>query len=441
VIPAVSERAAILGLLLVLGFRIAIAATIVPPWQGPDEPQHTYLIALLTGAYGPGGGAEAAVVESMYRNDWWEHYQRQRPREAPHTFADGPARVTDVKGAPGGPVLFHSTAAGVFRFAGVGGVEVQYRWLRAAAAAMGAASFLIVWAANRAVFGADTALASATILAFHPQFMLVSLNANPDAPVVLLGAIVWLAAAFVVTRRSNVVASAAAWLCAGLGVLIRRLAFPLLIDAAIVSGLAFWKMRERRRWLTGALSVVAAGALLAWTQDAEHVRAAVAWSAGSFTPGAAIAGVFGDPGFAWLLALTLFKSFWLTAGWMRYEAPLWWYLLVALICASACAGCIRVLLLKDTQRRVARAALVVAAAFVVVQVLAIFTAYVPVRAGVQGRYLMPVIGPVTGLLAAGLVDGWHWASRTRMMLTLVVLFAAVDLLSWALVLIPVYASA
>jgi 4-amino-4-deoxy-L-arabinose transferase-like glycosyltransferase len=51
------------------------------------------------------------------------------------------------------------------------------------------------WGASRLVFGATAAGAIAMVLALHPQFLLVSIAANPDALVNVFGALTWYFAA------------------------------------------------------------------------------------------------------------------------------------------------------------------------------------------------------------------------------------------------------
>jgi Predicted membrane protein (DUF2142) len=433
-----SERWVLAGLVAVLVAQLAAAAAIIPPWQGPDEPQHVFQITLLARGYPLQTTAETAIVTSMYRNSWWEHYQRPRPDVAPTTFLDGPAKVTDVKGAPGGPLLFHVAAGALFRAAGIENVERQFWWLRFSSAAFGALTFGVLYVANRVMFGVEAALTSAAIVALQPQFVLVHLSANPDAIVALLGALLWLSAVLVVRRSGIGAAVVLAWACAILGVLIRRVAFPLLFDATIVSALAIAYGRSRRL-IVGALSVglvvLSAGTwLMAW----EHAQAAARWIADVLTPLEAIRGALADPAFTSLLARVLFKSYWLTAGWMRYEAPAWWYAVLVLVGLIALVGCGRLLRVDAAQPQV-RVALVVASVFVLVQIVAVFVAYIPLRAGVQGRYLMPVIGPAAGLMATGLVHGWHLGTPQQRKTSTMVLFATTNVLAWVLVLLPTYA--
>ena len=230
------------------------------------------------------------------------------------------------------------------------------------------------------------------------------------------------------------------WISPVVGVLVRRVAFPLLFDAGVVSAVSM-ALSESRRAAFGAIALaVVALAGAAWTLAREHVIAASSWIADVLTPVDALRGLVADPGFAGLLARTLFKSYWLTAGWMRYEAPTWWYAGLLVVCAAAFIGCIRALRRDALLPRQVRAALFVAAAFVVVQVAAVFVAYIPLRAGVQGRYLMPVLGPAAGLIAVGLVHGRPFATPRQGVTATFVFFAVVDLLAWGLVLLPTYAS-
>jgi hypothetical protein len=434
-----SERLVLAGLTLALAARLAAGAALIPPWQGPDEPQHVFQITVLAGGYERFPDAEAALVGSMYRNNWWEHYQRVRPSVQPRTFDEGPAQITGVRGAPGGPILFHRLAASALHRAGVGDVEQQFWWLRFASAVMAISTFILLYFANRLAFGADVALVGSAILAFHPQFMLVSLSANPDAAVILLGALIWLSAAMAVNGYAAAAAVGIAWLCAIGAVLIRRLAAPFLLDAVAVSVLAVATSAARHVILgTAGVSVVAlTGAT--WILAHEHAQAALSWMNSAFTPVEALRGLVADPPFVALLGRVLFQSFWFTAGWMRYEAPIWWYLAILTVSLFALVGCVRVFRRAAGSQGLLRVAMLTAAFFVMLQITAVFVAYIPIRAGVQGRYLMPVAGPALGLIALGLVRGWTVPPNAVRVAHVIAFFVVMDLLAWGLVLLPRYA--
>jgi len=421
-----------MSLALVLALRLIGAALLLPRWQGPDEPQHVYLISSLVGGYGPLREAEAATVESMYRNGWWEHFQLRRPQTVPHTFIEGPANVTDVRGAPGGPIVFHRVVAWMLRGLDVKTVDEQYAALRLAGACLGFLTFWIVWKANRLLFGWEIAIGAAAVVALLPQYLLVSLNANPDGAVLGMGALIWLCAALVITRRAILLAVTAAWLCALAGVAIRRLAFPLLLDAAIITALALaLGSAHHRRQL--AVVIVGGTAMAFWLAASSSISTALSWSAAVFRPHDAFEGLLADPALIVGLAVTLFKSFWLTGGWMRYPAPLWWYGFAVVIVTVAFAGCV---LQGRHLAPLVRRGVGVAALFAVIQLVAIFIVYIPIRTGVQGRYLMPVIGPIVALLATGVL-AWPWPRRAATAVLITVL-GGLDVIAWSTVLIPAY---
>jgi hypothetical protein len=434
VTPA-DHRKVLFPILAILVVRLIAAATLIPAWQGPDEPQHLFLVSVLANGYEEMASLESQVVASMYRNGWWEYYQRPRPPTTPKTFRDGPALVTDVHGAPGGPRAYHDAAAFLLRTANVRDVEGHYRLLRVVSAACGVLTLVLAWYANRAAFGPLIGAASVVMLAFHPQFLLVSITVNPDAVIVLIGAVAWAAAVYGLTRKPGwALVIVMGWAAAFLGLLTRRVAFPLLVDLAIVS--VVLTAASRRRFVAAAVLVVgfALAGLIFVVALGERGSVALASSVGTIDVVGALRSGIADPPFVARLTRTLFESSWLTAGWMRFSAPGWWYFLVLMVCATGVVGLARELARARELRHVLSLALV----FVLVQIIGVFVAYLPLRAGVQGRYLMPVALPLFALLVTGLRGVLRSMHPDHFLRVVVAVCALLDALAWVTVLIPVY---
>jgi hypothetical protein len=419
--------------------RLGLAWILVPFWQGPDEPQHMYLVALIAATQTP-AAAEEDIVSSMYRNGWWEYYQQSRPPQVPKTFAEGPAHVTDVTGAPSGPRTYHTFAASLLRFTGAQTIERQYVVLRAFSSLLGLLTLLMLWSANRRLFGADVGVATAFVLALHPQFLLFSLNVGPDPSVVLLGAVVWLCASHVLAG-GTVSLLAVAWVAAALATTIRRVGAALIVDVAVVSAMAVllgFAARRRPLQVIIVLSTVsaaaAAGAYALIRRFPEFAATLLHYVTSAFQPAIALEVARQDPQFVMRLASTVFLSFWLVAGWMRFEAPLVWYVSVLVLCGAAAAGVIRDWLRAGFAGRVIT---LTAVMFVAISLAGIFFAYVPIRTGAQGRYLFPVAGPIVGLLALGLL-ALFGARRAQALISICAAFLLIDATAWLFVLLPTY---
>src|SRR5688572_15052182 len=84
--PLSAERQILAGLLGVFLCRAAIASTIIPPWQGPDEPTHFALAYGLTQPPEKQLDVEGAVLRSMVRHGWWDLYEDPPPDPLPSSF-------------------------------------------------------------------------------------------------------------------------------------------------------------------------------------------------------------------------------------------------------------------------------------------------------------------------------------------------------------------
>lgn len=103
-----------------------------------------------------------------------------------------------------------------------------------------------------------------------------------------------------------------------------------------------------------------------------------------------------------LYAALLFPGFWGNFGWLQRPLPLWLYGGLAVVCAVAGLGALRVL--RDRSARLRG----VAAAWLAAALLALTLALLPMLGRdwqPQGRYLFTALVPLTGLLLIGL-DRW-----------------------------------
>ena len=130
----------------------------------------------------------------------------------------------------------------------------------------------------------------------------------------------------------------------------------------------------------------------------------------------------------------LFTHFWLAVGWVRYQAPWWWYGIVAVICAVALLG------LARRQPAISTRVLGLAGCMLVLQTAAVVAYYFGVmRSGAQGRYLFPVLPAVFVLLWLGWRRWFPPSSLRVAAVVLMAVMAALNAAAWLLVVLPVYA--
>jgi 4-amino-4-deoxy-L-arabinose transferase-like glycosyltransferase len=331
-------------------------------------------------------------------------------------------------------------AATLLRALGVQQVEAQYYVLRGLSAFGAVLVLLLGWCGTRLLFGSLAATTTGAMLALHPQFAIVGVTASPDAFANACGAVLWLLAALVLRRRVALAALLGLWAVAGIAALVRRMAIPLISYPLLltVAGLALSRSRDA---LVSVTLAVGAALAAAWTLYALHPEPIlVAWhwaNRDGIHLMRAVRTPVDDPSYFWTFSSGIYQSFWLTAGWMRYAAPSWWYCLVASISVAAVIGLPRAISAGTTEERFAFA---VAIVVVVVQVAAVYGFYLPLRAGSQGRYLFPVVVPALLLIYSGFMGVWSQSRRREARLLLLVVVALADATAWAIVIIPTYTS-
>lgn len=419
-----------------------VAIAVVPPWQNPDEPQHLMTTRLVV-THGSNFDlerdldreSERTIIASMARHGWWRHYRMATPDPLPETFEDGPAKVVGQYFGPlgGGSRMFYSAIATVVRVGAIDDVIAQLYLMRVVSVLAGALTLWCVWSGTRRVAGDQGAAVVATILALHPQFVLVSTSASPDAFVNLAGALVWRQIAVLVS--SDVALADVAWLWVGAigAFMLRRLGAPLVALAAVMTVIVGWRaLRGKRRWrpvvfaagLAAVLAVVLLAAVSDFARALEFIRFDPAQSLATSVSRAEQLPAFFD---------MMYRTFWLAAGWLRYQGPWWWHAVTVCLCAVASIGVVGPVLRL-------RASVMVAAAAVAIQVIPVVAYHFGIlESGPQGRYLFPVLAPLLFLLWVG------WRNvLTRFVpvpvaaMSLVTLAALLNVSAWGAVVLPAF---
>lgn len=429
--------------MLAAGMLVAFA--IIPPWQNPDEPQHLLTVRLVM-LHGPDfvldrdtdPASERAIVASMAEHGWWGHYGAATPDPVPPTFADGPARVTQSYFGPpgGGSRLYYRAMATAFDWLSIDGLLPQLHAMRLVSALATLVALWFVWSGTRALLSDRAAQVVTAVMALHPQFAFVSTSASPDAVVNLAGAIVWRQSAIVLTTSRAGLDMAALWTAAVVGFSIRRMGAPLLVTAAVVTIAAIGGDFFRRRSLASVRPLVLAGAAVALVLTAvlgTEAGRAFAWV--QFDPRQALAATVERADALPPFFDMFYRTFWLSAGWLRHAGPEWWHLGTVALVAIAAAGLVARVVSTPGDR-----ALWLAAAVVAVQMAAVVAYYFGiVRSGPQGRYLFPVLPAIACLIwigwnaAAGRIGAGRYAPAA-----LVLAVACLNATAWLFVVLPAY---
>jgi hypothetical protein len=424
--------------------RSLVGAYLVPPWSNPDEPSHFGYVRLL--AFSPGGGwrpedearVEGEILQSMARVDWWRQYPQEKPTRIPSRFQDVSSHVTAIGGAVQ-PLYFRFAAAPV-RVLRIRGLLEQYYTLRMLSVLCAALTIVCAWAGARLLLDPASAGVVAAVLALQPQFLLVALTVGPDMLVNLLGAVIWWQAARLLVRPSALIPIAIMLSCAAAIVFTKRLGAP--VSAAVIVILALHFLRLLHGHWRGAVMVLAllaaaiAGlALVAWLMPDEIAVLRYSWglffrSPEQWPPKVRSVEYFRE------YTVQLVRSAWLVAGWLRYPAPSWWFVVASGLTVAGVLGTIVALIRK--RRRPEYKGILLAAGLALVQIIAVYATTYLTAYGGQGRYLFPVAAPLALLLWIGFAEYWPARLRSHAAPTLIALMFALDLSGWLTVLLPAY---
>ncbi|MEW5984322.1 MAG: glycosyltransferase [Acidobacteriota bacterium] len=419
--------------------RELLSLAVIPPWQNPDEPQHVAAVLTQSSVSSPAAaaGAQRDIIRSMAKHGWWQYYSRSTPNPLPSGFSDKESDSVVKSVEHGGGRLYYLVLGAVLGWIGPVDAEGALLLLRICSAIAGALTVYCCWMAAEACLEPVSALVVTGMLALLPQFLIVSTTAGPDAFVNLCGAFLWWQAARLLGQQQSFSSVAGVWMAAVLSSGLRRIGALHLPMAAIVSLIAV--VVAGRRSVIRALSVSAAvlvamgipaAVWLLAPDEVDRVEAAV--RAAVLPVGAGL-----DLSLEFLLRFlkALVDSSWLIAGWLRFPAPRPWLNAMNTLVVVACAGVVFGLF-RDRARR---PILLVATALAAVQVAGIFGSYFLWHIMAQGRYLFPVLGPLSVLLWIGLSTWWperHWHIVGVGLLTLLALF---DLVGWTTVFLGAYA--
>ncbi len=354
-------------LFVILGLvRGIMYAAIIPPWQGPDEPQHFEYVRLLRDRHRwvPYGDVsvplEQEIIGSMLRHQF-------RPFGlGDFEAADPPETFKEIWGKQGvdtrlgTPPLYHLIAGLPLHLPITSNVTAQLYLSRGMSILMGvlliAVVFLIGWEAfpqSPPVF-----LGATIFVLFLPMFMYVTAVVNSDNLANLIVALVTYLLIVIIMRGFRFRWGAILLLLISAGIATKKTTLITIPLAALAIPLAWWARDSRHRKISprftwAAVGVVALGVLLFVPGSTRGLLlgtsrriAAVANrydSSGMFTRTFKVLlskRLWGPE--AWSLYRTypaaIFKSFWGAFGWRTIPLSDGLYLALGVVCALSALG-------------------------------------------------------------------------------------------------------
>ncbi len=430
--PPVRRPPLLLGRLILLALANGLLwASIVPPWQAPDEPKHFEYIRLLaegdgvvvfaTESEAADPELQSAILRSMDQHHFW-WYGR-----APGYSADAPPETFADAWKLGSHTAYYRASPAYYWLASLIQPADRATGLYAArllSVILGALVVLLGGLMAREAFPDDPLIRIGTpaFLALHPMVAVVHSGVNSDALVNALVAVALLVATRLVVRGAAPASVVALLLTLGAAASVKRIGLavaPALL-AAVAARAALRARRPGRIVVgVGVAGILLAAACAAWLASGAPAPLPEAWRFALLRylfnePDQAerIAGVLRTPA-AWRHLLgfgaLIIDGFWGRFGWevIALPRPLAWSLNAGAILAA-------VGLVRGARRgRFSREQLAVigvsavALVSVVAAAVAFFAASLatPFAQPPQGRYLITVAPAAAILIAAGL-SGW-----------------------------------
>ncbi len=413
----------------------------VPPWLGNDEPNHFAYVYVLSGlADKP--SAEARILESLSRNDYWKLAEMPAPPGDSAAFAQTSLMQHSEDFVGTRSPLYYWVASLPVRLFAPASVEGALYWARGVSVLLSLLTVFFAWRSAVLLFGAgEAALLAGVIAGFHPQFSYLSSMVNSDVLAVLLfSAVFYGCVAMIVARELSGRRLAALFALLALSLLVKRHAvilFPLAFAAVILAARS-----PRMAVKHGALFIIVMAAALlslelAATDSMIRLADRVGLSLGySFSGPAELAAL---PAGMWLRGLSImFVTGWFTVGQMVYKQSFGFYVLYALVSGAIVAGIVAGMF--RWRREPASRTLVFALLFcLMVLAMNVGTFFSPqFMRLVSGRYLFYAIAPASILGAYGGIQFLELVKRSAWRPALFYLFLALNLIALFGYLAPLY---
>ena len=341
----------ILSASLLLGIIYII---IIPPWQSPDEPTHLEYVKVLAEGAPPWApqprlDLQKTIIASLDRHNYWEYVWEERPSPLPTTFRESPFLFAAPTQIGKNPPLYYLLSSLVLRLSPSGSVEGELYRLRIASLIFSILTVGVVWSCAAEIFGSSSPIppAAAGITALLPQFMVIGTSVSPDPAINLIGAVT----IYLVLRCQRIGFTLSRILililCYGVGLMVN---YKLLILLPVLPGIGIIHLcfhRDRISslkilvfWSGGFVTIILlAYSGLVWYFPEIARIFVVRVNMLYLTLSSFLEGNTPFPANHWnWFNSELFKSFWLKYGWLKYELPSIFYLILRIASLAALAG-------------------------------------------------------------------------------------------------------
>jgi len=394
----------------------------VPPFQSPDEPHHFAAILMAAKEGDARDWAESETIRLMDRYDWWRPAGVGRPETLPErisdvTFLMDGAKSDDFLIRLNGHLLYHKALGRILRPLGSDRAERLYWICRIVSLAFYLIAIYFVFLTLRLLAGLwkIPIIQGFILVAFLPQFALVSTAVSPDAFILCLGSIfIWGAIRLIMGKGPTALVPLLV-VIAGAGFLSDRSGFFM---AALLLALPLFIAR-RKNWqdvVVGTIFFAVFGILLLYAAamyfPLSVERSVLTLKGVLDNAGKAVPQLLSPDRFQVQYWLFLIDTFFLRFGWLAFGAPAWiawlWRLAVLAIGFGFVAYAIDGIRQRwrspqrDPESGTRIRILLFALLGIALQVVGMWVYYGSNGILTQGRYLFPLIIPLVLIGIIGL---------------------------------------
>jgi hypothetical protein len=447
-----------------------IYASLIPPWQAPDEFRHFEYVRLIAEhrrlvTYADlSPKLEEEIIASLLEFDYWKFGYYDLPfdeNNPPRHFEEFLAPV--IAHSLYQPPLYYLLGASVIIPLLGKDIVLQMYALRLASLLMGALTVIIAYLVVREVFPDDIFLKVGTpaFVALLPMHAFITASVNSEVLAELVTSLLFLTLVRALIKGWHwpeitlvPVLAIAAWYTKRTALVT----FPLILIAILLSW-ASRRQKTERRWLLGIPGGLAA-AITILIILAASLRSFLS----RFSPKAIGYLIWPEDIFAFTLdrerlspdALrlytkflrTIFESFWARFGWMNIRLGEGWYLALAIVSLFSLAGFVlfasKVIRGRTSLSPSQVSALLLLFLGVVFQMGLVLAGQLRVRETIvsgslpQGRHLFSVIVPIATLFMLGLRELVPPRYRQRLLLVSLLGFVVLDVGSLLFYILPFY---
>lgn len=393
----------------------------IPPFQNPDEPAHFKFILIHAFGAKRAEAAEAGIIRLMDKNNWWRHVGLGRPETLPVRLRETEfiGNLTREVVTSRAVELYHflmGKTAGIFFKRDI---ETFYFFCRLFSVFLFAGSILLVFSTFGKIsnFGPPYLVFAAPLVLFLPQFALVNFSVNPDALAIFICCLFFSLAVSLFPWKFNLSTYFLLLLIAAIGLLTDKSILSLILFLLLIPLFFIKRPIIGRDALLAVLVlwiIILAFSWIIWffpSASAEILEIIQKQILGRLPQ---VADIFSFDPFNRQFFSILFESSFFRFGWMAFHAGNGVSLVVKIVLFSSLLGIVafavkavrlRFRKLKDNLRTVESARMMIFfAAATAIQLFLTWIVWAPRGSLAQGRYLFPVIVPISALLAAGVYN-------------------------------------